>query len=414
MALPTRPMVGLPSSPSFRYKQLNPAYQSDPRRILGQQLMQQGSSSAPVQTPLQGLGRLSSALVGAYLQKGAMDRQVSREEERTNNLTNMLPEGASDNQRQLMKMFPEMFAQSLMKGTTNTSLENVGSNLRALKTTTTGPFGNKNETLSNLTQITPAKPVKLVSAYNAINYNDKKTFPEGSAELIEATENGKFIIGNAPPPGPGYEWGPNNTLIVKKSGSEAFKRLSEYAKPVAENMNKYAASKSAYDQGASLFVQGTGSADVGLIYKFFGALEPTGKVTEGEATMTKLAASYGQQLSAKVKNAFKTGMFLPETRKELVNVMRNIIVVQQKDLKSIFNQDSFKDRFNELGITFKQLFPTYDITFEPISDLPTLSNSNNSNVGGDINIGNEGTGNQISTVIKNSKTNDLINSLTKN
>ena len=67
-----RSMVGLPNSPSFRYKQLNPAYQSDPRRILGQSLMKQGSSFAPVQTPLQGLGRLSSALVGAYLQKGAM------------------------------------------------------------------------------------------------------------------------------------------------------------------------------------------------------------------------------------------------------------------------------------------------------------------------------------------------------
>jgi len=85
-----RSMVGLPNSPSFRYKQLNPAYQSDPRRILGQQLMQQGNSYAPVQTPLQGLGRLSSALVGAYLQKGAMDRQVSREDAYKDSLTQAL------------------------------------------------------------------------------------------------------------------------------------------------------------------------------------------------------------------------------------------------------------------------------------------------------------------------------------
>ena len=90
MALPTRQMVGLPSSPSFRYKALNPAYQSDPRRILGQQLQQQGLSSAPVQTPLQGLGRLSSALVGAYLQKGAIDRQVARESDYEDKLTNAL------------------------------------------------------------------------------------------------------------------------------------------------------------------------------------------------------------------------------------------------------------------------------------------------------------------------------------
>ena len=90
MALRTTPMMGLPQSPSFRYKQLNPAYQSDPRRILGQSLMTQGSSSAPVRTPLQGLGRLSSALVGAYLQKGAMDRQVEREGAYDDKLTNAM------------------------------------------------------------------------------------------------------------------------------------------------------------------------------------------------------------------------------------------------------------------------------------------------------------------------------------
>jgi hypothetical protein len=52
--------------------------------------VQQGSSSAPVATPLQGLGRLSSALVGAYLQKGAIDRQVAREDEYKNQLANAL------------------------------------------------------------------------------------------------------------------------------------------------------------------------------------------------------------------------------------------------------------------------------------------------------------------------------------
>ena len=90
MAITPRSMVGLPNSPSFRYKQLNPAYQSDPRRILGQSLMKQGNSYAPVRTPLQGLGRLSSALVGAYLQKGAMDRQVEREGAYDDKLTNAM------------------------------------------------------------------------------------------------------------------------------------------------------------------------------------------------------------------------------------------------------------------------------------------------------------------------------------
>ena len=52
--------------------------------------MGQGASSAPVRTPLQGLGRLSSALVGAYLQRKAGDAQVERESEMTNQIMGML------------------------------------------------------------------------------------------------------------------------------------------------------------------------------------------------------------------------------------------------------------------------------------------------------------------------------------
>ena len=72
--------------PSFRFQQLNRAYQSDPRRILGQQLNQAGVSAAPVATPLQGLGRLAQALVGAKLQRDAIDAQVTREDDLRKNI----------------------------------------------------------------------------------------------------------------------------------------------------------------------------------------------------------------------------------------------------------------------------------------------------------------------------------------
>ena len=76
--------------PTFGFQRLNPAYQSDPRRIMGQALAQQGASSAPVRTPLQGLGRLSSALVGAYLQRNALDAQAQREDAYRDSLTQAL------------------------------------------------------------------------------------------------------------------------------------------------------------------------------------------------------------------------------------------------------------------------------------------------------------------------------------
>ena len=76
--------------PTFQYQQLNPSYQSDPARMLGAQLQKSGLSTEPVRTPLAGLGKLSQALVGAYLQKGAMDRQVEREDAYKDSLTQAL------------------------------------------------------------------------------------------------------------------------------------------------------------------------------------------------------------------------------------------------------------------------------------------------------------------------------------
>ena len=97
MAINPRQMLGLGGArPSMQYQQLNQAFQSDPRRILGQTLMGQGTSTAPVRTPLEGLGRLSSALVGAYLQRKAGDAQVEREGEYRNQLASALT-GLGDN-----------------------------------------------------------------------------------------------------------------------------------------------------------------------------------------------------------------------------------------------------------------------------------------------------------------------------
>jgi hypothetical protein len=159
MAITPRSMMGLPNSPSFRYKALNPAYQSDPRRILGQQLIQQGSSSAPVQTPLQGLGRLSSALVGAYLQKGAIDRQVAREDERTKQIMGMIPANATPQMRAFAQTNPEAFmaafGQSIFKPTTSSEVVDLGGNLRGIQTKQTDPFGRDSSAISNLTQIKP-------------------------------------------------------------------------------------------------------------------------------------------------------------------------------------------------------------------------------------------------------------------
>lgn len=145
--------------PSFRFQQLNRAYQSDPRRILGQQLNQAGVSAAPVATPLQGLGRLAQALVGAKLQRDAIDAQAKREDDFTNQITSMIPENANPNMRSYALAFPGAFsnalASNLLQPTTSSEVIDLGGNLRGVQTTQTGPFGRTSTAISNLTQIKP-------------------------------------------------------------------------------------------------------------------------------------------------------------------------------------------------------------------------------------------------------------------
>lgn len=115
--------------PSMQFQQLNPAFQSDPRRILGQALMGQGTSTAPVRTPLEGLGRLSSALVGAYLQRKAGDEAVSREDKARDALLASLPANASPMLTNLAQTNPgalqTAMATSAMQPTTTAFTQDI-------------------------------------------------------------------------------------------------------------------------------------------------------------------------------------------------------------------------------------------------------------------------------------------------
>jgi len=89
LAQPQQPMaqpMAQGQGPSFRFQDLNRAFQLDPRNTLANTLMQQGMRGGPVRTPLEGIGRLSQSLVGAMLQKRALDRLEGQETTRQSNL----------------------------------------------------------------------------------------------------------------------------------------------------------------------------------------------------------------------------------------------------------------------------------------------------------------------------------------
>jgi hypothetical protein len=142
--------------PTFQFQRLNPAFQSDPRRILGQQLMGQGASTAPVRTPLQGLGRLSSALVGAYLQRNALEGQAQREAQATEALMGALPENVSPQIRAMVQAAPGTFEPALMSAllqpTTTSRLVDQGDMAFVQNTTTTPLTGAQSTTISSPVQ----------------------------------------------------------------------------------------------------------------------------------------------------------------------------------------------------------------------------------------------------------------------
>ena len=198
MATIPRPMMGLPNSPSFRYKALNPAYQSDPRRILGQQLMQQGSSSAPVQTPLQGLGRLSSALVGAFLQKGAVDRQVAREDERTKQIMGMIPANASPEMRAFAMSNPDAFANAfgtaMLQPTSSVFTQNTGAGT-IYGTQVTNPLsGNVSQNVSGFAARPKPQATQIITLINPNDPTDFVTGDENSAEIKAALASNKYQL----------------------------------------------------------------------------------------------------------------------------------------------------------------------------------------------------------------------------
>ena len=157
----------------MQFQQLNQAYQSDPRRILGQTLMGQGASSAPVRTPLQGLGRLSSALVGAYLQRKAGDAQTARETEMTNQIIGMLGPNVAPGVRAAVTANPAAAMPALIAAQLAPTSKLATQQLEGapgavvVGTETTGPLGGTTFTPSSVYK--PPAPTKPLDSFRPLN-----------------------------------------------------------------------------------------------------------------------------------------------------------------------------------------------------------------------------------------------------
>ena len=362
MALKPRQMLGLGNTrPSMQYQQLNQAFQSDPRRILGQTLMGQGASSAPVRTPLQGLGRLSSALVGAYLQRKAGDAQVERESEMTNQIMGMLPADATAQQRAFAAANPAAFAQIAGQAQfmpTNAAFVRPAEGGGTLYgTRSTSPFGPSSETVSGFSAAPkPKVPVQM------FNRKTREVIPviPGSAAQTEAFKLG-FEMGNLPTADTGFMFNDQGKQVIRPRGSAALKQAENFTKPIIKDLAKYKIQINALKNGATSANQQNAAGDAGLIFQFFTALDPGSRVTDGEVQLAKASQGYGEQFKNEIARVWKSeGQLLGDTmRKQIVTIMRNLA----ENNKSTVNLslESITPRVEALGFKPNEIVP--DLNF---------------------------------------------------
>jgi len=381
MATIPRQMVGLPSSPSFRYKALNPAYQSDPRRILGQQLMKQGSSSAPVATPLQGLGRLSSALVGAYLQKGAMDRQVAREDEFKTNLSSLLGANATPQQTAALQMFPNIMGQGLASNivaprkTTAVVPQTIGNQTGLATQTTTSGLGF--EPITNTTSFSrdPAPKVKKTAdILKGATINEELTGFTLQANKSDGVVTGYTVLDKPEKPGFKHAVDLSTGKPVFVSNEQLESNQSNFI-PIIKNSQIAINADGTVNMQDSIF---TGASDGGDLTKSTKSAMQKEIISASEKANTVMSLiadfkpdyfKYETQFKAKLSGLMEKGgaTLDPTTQKsfqEYTDFMSKMARISAKEINEIYGavlSGGEEQRANEFIIA-KQDAPTFALS----------------------------------------------------
>ena len=354
MVINPRQMLGLGNTrPSMQYQQLNQAFQSDPRRILGQTLMGQGASSAPVRTPLAGLGRLSSALVGAYLQRKAGDAQVAREDDYKSKLGDALSGldlTATPGLNALAQVNPELAL------TTGVGLE--------------GQIAVANASRK------PTAPVQM------FNRKTRQVIPviPGSLEQTEAFAGG-FEMGNLPNPESGFMF-KDGKQVIRPGGKEARAQRDKFVEPIRKEEVKFNTADIAFKNAKDFVASPSGGSDTALIYNFFTTLDPGGRVTDGEAQMAQASESFGNQFAVKLRQGLQSGVLSADSRNEILKVMQGLVNQRRTNLQTSINNTA--STIATLGFTPQNTFTYYPQIFSAAATVPSMSNSpDDSIVGGE-------------------------------
>ena len=189
--------------PSFRFQDLNRAFQLDPRNTLSNALLQQGMRGGPVRTPLEGIGRLSQSLVGAMLQKRALDRLEGQETTRQENLQTQYDAILGNLPQNVRSLLPTIATPEALQSVQQLGLQVASAPTSEFEFRDIGGnivFGTKETNpLTNTTTFNPAGSIKaptqpktnIITLVNKNDPNDVVTGDVDSEQIQSALISGK-------------------------------------------------------------------------------------------------------------------------------------------------------------------------------------------------------------------------------
>jgi hypothetical protein len=204
----------------------------------------------------------------------------------------------------------------------------------------------------------------------------------GSARQTELSNQG-FRLGTLPSAPTGFTYSEEGQLQIIPGSDQAFARGEKFTKTPRELEKKFDLANTAYREAIDLAQDAAGASDAGLIYKFFSALDPGGRVTDQEAMLAQTSASLGQQFAQKLKQGLRSGLLAPETRQEIVETMRGLVTARQQSLQKMM--PDITAQLDTLGLTPQQFFPFYAKFMGPLPSSASLPDDNqNNNIEGPI------------------------------
>lgn len=343
------------------------AYQNDPGMAYGQALMQQGASTAPVRSPLEGFARALTAGVGGFTQSRVKDRYTAQDEKYRQGLAAALKgddiltalSGSQDPSLQalgLQMQIESAKSKQAAKYQLQNDLASKGLTLNPDGSVTpiqgfgTALGGIQNE------QTIAGIPGKVAEGQAMIPVDVQKQQALIPGEVSKATQ----VAQATAPIEAAKDIGVYNaTQALQNKFSNTDKLRDDFRND--PNVKNYQTVVPIYKSMVDAAGRNSRAADLNLVYGMAKIFDPTSVVREGEQVLVTSTASLPDQLVGMINRLNGGEALRPDTRRALLTEAKSRV----DQAEGLYNQtkDFFAQNATSAGIDPNKVF--FDVGSTP-------------------------------------------------